>query len=187
MFTCPVDANLEMRLWEEHHTDELFTVVNANREHLARWLPWPDITKHPDDTRAFIRRALEQFAHHDGFRAGIWFENRMVGGIGLHQINWNSRKTEIGYWLSENAQGKGIMTRSCRALVDYLFSELRLNRVEIRCATGNERSRAIPRRLGFKEEGILRQSHALRGVLVDHVINAMLAEEWKVSCSVSRS
>src|SRR5262245_51559416 len=102
MFNCRLDSSLEMRLWEEHHADELFAVVDANRDHLARWLPWPETTRHPDDTRAFIRRALDQFAHHNGFHTGIWFEDRIVGGIGLHQINWPSRKTEIGYWLAES-------------------------------------------------------------------------------------
>jgi ribosomal-protein-serine acetyltransferase len=178
MFTCRVDPSLEMRLWEEHHADELFTVVEANRYHLRTWLTWADRTAGPDDTRAFIRKALEQFARHDGFHAGIWLDGRIIGGIGLHAINWNNRKTEIGYWLAESAQGRGVMTRSCRAVVSHLISELRLNRVEIRCATENLRSRAVPRRLGFREEGVLRQAELLYDRYVDHAVYSMLAGEW---------
>lgn len=181
MFTCQIDPSLEMRLWEDHHAEEMFRVVDANREHLRRWLPWVDASRHPDDARAFVRRALEQFARHDGFHAGIWLSGQIVGAIGLHYINWRVGKTEIGYWLTESGQGQGIMTRACRALINYVFGELKLNRVEIICASGNQRSRAVPTRLGFTEEGMLRQAGFLYDHHVDHVIYGSLAGEWKAS------
>ena len=105
-FTRRVDADLELGAWEEHHADDLYAVVDANRAHLRRWLPWLDGVKGPDDQRAFIRRSLEQAARNDGFSAGIWHRGTMVGGIGFHYVNWLHRKTEFGYWLAESAQGK---------------------------------------------------------------------------------
>jgi ribosomal-protein-serine acetyltransferase len=179
MFTCKIDSSLELRLLEEHHADEVFSVVDSNREHLRRWLPWVNASKSADDTRAFIRRALEQFARHDGFQAGIWLDDHVVGCLGLHFIKWHNRRTEIGYWLAEPAQGRGIMTRSCRALIDHAFGELSLNRVEIHCAVGNNRSRGVPERLGFHAEGTHRQIHAIDGQYHDDIVYAMLAEDWK--------
>ena len=92
---------------------------------------------------------------------------------------FEARRTEIGYWLAEPQQGRGIMTRACRRFIDYLFDDVKLNRVEIRCATENDRSRAIPKRLGFKEEGVLRQVQMIHDRLVDHAVYGMLADEWR--------
>jgi ribosomal-protein-serine acetyltransferase len=84
----------------------------------------------------------------------------------------------IGYWLGESFQGKGLMTGACRALLDYLFFELKLHRVEIRCAIGNARSCAVPKRLGFTKEGVLRQAQAFDDQFLDLEVYALLAEDW---------
>jgi ribosomal-protein-serine acetyltransferase len=102
-----------------------------------------------------------------------------VGGLVCHAIHWESRKTEIGYWLAAEAVGKGLATQAARAALDYLFRELKLNRVEILCAVDNERSQAIPKRLGFTQEGVLRQAHWITNRYVDHALYALLAEEWR--------
>lgn len=87
-------------------------------------------------------------------------------------------KTSIGYWLGAEFEGRGIMVRSCRALIDYLFKELKLNRVEIRTAPGNKKSQAIPKKLGFTEEGTIREYEKLYTQFVDHVVYSMLAKDW---------
>lgn len=71
------------------------------------------------------------------------------------------------------------MTKACCCLCDYLFSKLNLNRIEIRCAETNTKSRAIPGRLGFTQEGKLRQMGYTRAGLVDYVIYGLLADEWR--------
>lgn len=178
MFRFKVDQDLELRLLDERCTEELFTLTDQNRHFLRPWLPWVDWTTTPADTRSFIQSGLHQFTNNNGMQAGIWLRGELAGTIGFHYWNWPHRKTEIGYWLGEAYQGQGAMTRACRAMVDYAFGELRLNRVEIRCATGNVRSRAIPERLGFTSEGILRQVEWLDDHFVNHVVYGMLASEW---------
>lgn len=179
MFSCRLDAEAELRLLEEHQAAELFLLTDRNRSHLRRWLPWVDATTSVEVTRKFIRNALKQFATGRGFQAGLWYQNRMAGVIGYHKIDWFNRKTSLGYWLGMEFQGKGLMTKACQALLDYAFHELKLNRVEIRCATENKRSRAIPERLGFVQEGITRQAEWLYDHYVDHVIYGVLASEWR--------
>ena len=179
MFTIRVDDEIELGLLEERHADALFALTERNREHLRRWLPWVDAVQVTEDTRHFLRQSLEQLARGDGFQAGIWLRGKLVGVIGFHRIKHPSRTTEIGYWLDAKAQGQGVMTRACRAMVSYAFAELGLNRVEIHCATGNTRSCAIPERLGFTREGVLRQVEWLDGKPVDHAVYAVLAEEWR--------
>ena len=93
-------------------------------------------------------------------------------------MNWANRSTSIGYWLGERYRGSGVMTKSCKAFVEYAFRELNINRVEIRCAEKNLRSRAIPERLGFVNEGMIREAEWLYDHYVDHVVYGILAREW---------
>jgi ribosomal-protein-serine acetyltransferase len=178
MFTHRIADGIDLRLYEERHAQEVYDAVVANREYLARWLPWAERTKTVDDTLAFIRKSLEQFARGDGFQCGIWERDTYIGGCGFHWINRGGEFTEIGYWLAEKAQGRGIMTAACRALVDHAFDVWKLNKVEIRAASGNERSRGIPRRLGFTEEGTLRQIGKVGDAYHDLVVYGMLSREW---------
>lgn len=104
-----------------------------------------------------------------------------MGVIGTHNINWSNRSTSLGYWLGEAYQGQGVMTRACRALIAHIFNDMGLNRVEIACATGNNGSCAIPRRLGFTLEGINHQVEWLYDHYVDHYLFALLAQNWQLS------
>ncbi len=178
MFHFRIDGNTELRLLEERHVPELFRLVDQNRAYLREWLPWLDDNTSPADTKKFVRHSLDKFAANNGFQVGIWFRGKLVGVIGYHGVDWVNRSTSIGYWLAAAYQGQGLVTRACQALVDYAFTEWSLNRVEIRCAVGNRKSRAIPGRLGFKEEGIIRQPEWLYDHFVDHVVYGMLASEW---------
>ena len=152
MFSFRLDDDTELRLLENQHAEELFALTDQNREHLRKWLPWLDGTKSLEDSRAFITKSLIQYANNKGFPTGIWSKNTLAGVVGYNAIDWSDRTATIGYWLGAPFQGKGLMTKSCRALIGYAFNELKLNRVEIRCATKNKRSRAIPERLGFTQE-----------------------------------
>jgi ribosomal-protein-serine acetyltransferase len=179
MFSLKLSDDLELRLLEERHAEELFTIVDQNRPYLRQWLPWLDNNTSPSDTRIFIKNALDQFANNSGLVAGIWIRDRIAGVISYNAVDWQNRIAHIGYWIAAGYQGKGIVTRACKALVDYAFSELELNRVEIRCATGNKKSCAIPQRLGFTQEGVARQAEWLYDHFVDHVIYGVLRSEWK--------
>ncbi|MPZ20502.1 MAG: GNAT family N-acetyltransferase [Luteitalea sp.] len=179
MFALTIDDETSVELLEEHHAEELFTAIDANRTYLRRWLPWLDASRRAEDTRAFIRMSLQAFAARNGFACGLRHESRLVGGLGLHKIDWPNRATSIGYWIAEGAQGRGIVTRACAVLLEHVFGELGLNRVEVACATGNRRSCAIPERLGFTREGIRRESEWLYDHYVDLVVYSMLAGEWR--------
>lgn len=178
MLNHRIDPRTELRLLEPHHAESLFRLIDANRDHLRPWMFWVDDTKTVSDSEDFIRRALEGFAHGAEIHLGIWVEGAIAGVVGAHAIHPVSRHAEIGYWLGERFQGSGIMTRSVRALIDYLLGERGLNRVEIRCAASNLRSKAVAERLGFRLEGRLKKAYPARGVFDDLLIFGMLAEEW---------
>ena len=183
MFRASVRPGVELRLLEERHAATVFARIDGNREYLREWMPWVDATLTEGDTLAFIRASLEQFAGNNGFAAGIWSaagkSETFAGVIGTHKINWMNRKVEIGYWVGEEFQGRGIVTEACRAVVTHLFCELDLNRIEIHCATANAKSCAIARRLGFTLEGTLREAELCTGRYLDLHVFAMLKRDWR--------
>ncbi|HEX6994679.1 MAG TPA: GNAT family protein [Gammaproteobacteria bacterium] len=179
MFPYRLDAEITLDLLAPRHAQELYDVVDRNREQLRPWMPWVDTTRSVDDIKAFIATTLSQVATDNGFHTAIRAHGRIVGIIGVHRIDWANKSTSLGYWLAQDAQGKGIMTRACTAYIDYLFGELQLHRIEIHCATENLRSRAIPERLGFASEGIARDAEWVNDRFVSHVVYSLLSSEWR--------
>lgn len=178
MFTKIIHPYLTLKLFHPNHSETLFNMVNQNRDYLREWLPWIDQTQSIEDSKKYILSTLKQYAENNGFQTGIWFKDQLVGCIGLHAIDWFHRKTSIGYWLDSKFQGKGIMTDSCQAVIHDLFKQIKLNRIEIRCASQNLKSRRIPEKLGFVNEGTLRQNEWLYDHFVDHVVYGILASDW---------
>lgn len=172
-----VSDGVRLRLLEESDVDELHALIEDNRDHLARWLAWAEAQTR-EDTQAFVRRTRSQFAADDGFQQAIVCDGRIGGVVGLLGVEPLSRSTGIGYWLAEDRQGRGIMTAAVGALVDYAFGPLGLNRVEIRVATENPRSRAIPERLGFTLEAVFRRAERVSTRQLDMAVYSVLAAEW---------
>jgi ribosomal-protein-serine acetyltransferase len=179
MFSFAVDDEIELRLHEERHADELFALTDRNREHLRRWLPWVDHTREVNDTLQFIRRVRQSYADNKAIATSVWFDGDIAGTLGLHLLDWSVGSGEIGYWLGAAYEGKGIMTRACRGLISCAFEELGLNRIVIRCQPENARSSAIPKRLGFTGEGTLRECSKLRDELIDLEVYSLLRREWE--------
>jgi ribosomal-protein-serine acetyltransferase len=168
-----------LRLLEEADADEVFALIDANREHLGPWMPWVENEHEPADVLPFIRATRKQIADNDGLQTAIVDpDGRIVGVIGVHNVDWLHRKTSIGYWLARDEQGRGTMTAAVRVYVDHAFTTWKLNRVTIQAAVGNARSRAIPERLGFGEEGVMREVERIGDRMLDDVIYGMLAADW---------
>jgi RimJ/RimL family protein N-acetyltransferase len=186
---CPIGDNPQCRMrtqlsegrWlrplEESDAQELYAVIEANRDHLARWMPWA-ARQTLDDTSTFIQRTREQLANNDGFQTAVIENGRVVGVVGFHGVSWEHRSTSIGYWLAESAQGHGTMTRAASALVDHALGTWRLRRVEVRAAVENTGSRAIPERLGFTQQSVVLGAERIGERYVDQVVYSMLATDW---------
>ncbi len=180
MFYYQVSDDIQLRVLESKNAKELYQLIDDNRSYLKEWLPWVGVTTNVDAIKQFIKSAKKQMTDNNGFQTGIYYKEHIAGCIGLHGIDWNNKKTTIGYWLAEEYQGKGIMTQSCKAIINYVINDLGLNRVEIRAAELNKKSRAVAERLGFTVEGRVRQAEWLYDHYVDHVIYSILAQEWKI-------
>jgi ribosomal-protein-serine acetyltransferase len=178
MLTFVLDERRRLRLLDDCDAEELYAVIDANRAHLARWMPWAE-GQTLDATRAFIRDSLRQLADNRGFQVAMIDDDAIVGALGYHRLDWQNLATSIGYWIAESAQGRGTVTLATSALVDHAFARWALQRLEIRAGVDNTRSRAIPERLGFTLEGVRRQAERVGDRFVDHAVYVMLASEWK--------
>src|SRR5688572_12950683 len=129
-----IDDHIELRPLVESDAQAVFELVRANLEHLHLFLHWATEDYDLEFARAFIERSriAAEENKHQGF--GIFFAGRLVGTIGFVSFNWTNRRTEIGYWIAKSFEGRGIITRSCRELINYAFGNLEMNRIEIRCA-----------------------------------------------------
>jgi len=166
-----------LRPYSEADAAELTAVVAENREHLARWMPWAATYGH-QDSLDYIARTRAQIEAEDGFEGAIVVGGEIVGGAGFHARDRLNHSTSIGYWLAAEAQGSGLMTATVRALVEHAFGAWELHRVVIEAVVDNARSRAIPERLGFTEEGVLREAKLVRGRYEDAALYAMLVSDW---------
>jgi ribosomal-protein-serine acetyltransferase len=174
MLQLALSEACHLRLLEEADAEELQRLIDVNRAQLARWMPWA-ADEAPEGTLRFIRLTRRQVADNDGFQTAIVCDGRIAGVVGFHGVDWDNRSTSIGYWLDAGHQGRGIMTGAVRALVDHALRTWALNRVEIRAAPDNRRSRAIPERLGFRQEGVLSEAERVGDRYLDSVVYAMLA------------
>jgi ribosomal-protein-serine acetyltransferase len=154
-------------------TAALHALIEANREHLRPWLPFAD--QAPESTAAYVDRAVSAATAGQGLSMAIESDGELAGAVSFVDLSREHRSTSIGYWLSARVQGRGIMSRAVAAMVEEAFGPWRLERVEIRAAAENARSRAIPERLGFRQEGQLRRAQHVDGVAQDDVVYGLLA------------
>lgn len=179
MFFRPITDDIKLSLTIPQYADELFSLIDRNREFLREWLPWPDTTREASDTRVFIEAKLLEYQRGQGMNVTIFYRDAIVGVLDFHAISRMRRSAQIGYWLGQEYNGKGIMTASVRGLIEIGFDYLGLNRIEIQAITENHRSIEIPKRLGFTHEGILRQAQCLKGRYWDLAIYGLLRWEWQ--------
>ncbi|MBW9157761.1 GNAT family N-acetyltransferase [Clostridium tagluense] len=144
-------------------------------------LPWVSSTKCVDDIVPFIKGAQKQYVSGEGFKAILMFQGNYAGFIGYYNVDLNRKSASIGYWLGEPYQNKGIMTKALKIFIDYAFNEMGLNKIEILIAEENFKSRALPEKYGFKEEGIVRDAECLNDKYVNHILFGILKSEWKSS------
>ena len=177
-FSCHISDRHQLRILQIRDAPELFALIDTNRDYLREWLSWLHTTQTVDDTKHFIRQTRRRARNSEGFAAAICYDNAIAGIIDIHDVTPCDKKASIGYWLAQSKQSKGLMSNACKAVVNYSFQHLNLNRISILCATGNSRSQAIPKRLGFNHEGTLRDAQWLDTHFVDHEVYSLLRREW---------
>ena len=155
------------------------TAVLESQEELKQWLPWAVNVPDAEEYEVNIRKGNVRWLLREDLWMMIFLKgtNTLIGGSGLHRINWDVPKFEIGYWAHTAYTGKGYMTEAAEAITAFAFDTLNAARVEIRCDEANMRSISIPRRLGFVHEGTIRNDE--RHHLTNELRNTMLFAQIK--------
>lgn len=179
MKTIKIDEDITLKEISSSSPGRIFNAIDRNREYLRKWLPFVDSTQSMKDSEDYVLSVINSDCPKKDMVFEIWFEDDFCGLVGLKEIDHYNRKTELGYWLIESLQGKGIMLRSCRGLIQYAFDALKMNRIQIKCAIGNERSMQIPLRLKFEFEGVEKSGEFVHGKYLDLKTYAILKRDWK--------
>lgn len=165
---------VEVRSLEGSDAEELSALIEVDRERLQRWMSWAEGST-LESVRAFI---VGDGSPDRLDPLGLYVEGRCVGTIGARP-NVMRGDCELGYWIAQSHEGRGIVTRACRALIDHAFAAVGSHRITILAAPDNERSRAIPERLGFTQEGVMREAGWSSPGYHDLVVYGLLEREWR--------
>lgn len=181
MFQYRIDEDVSLRMFTERDAEEFYLLTMASKEHLKEWLGWLNQIQTIEDTIRHINGTLQSFVALGGLPTSfaIIYRGNIAGTISFNKISELHRTGSIGYWIGEQYSGKGIVSRAFAEMLTYGFETLHLNRIEVRVAEKNIKSRAVPERFGFVQEGTLQQAEWLYDHFVDHVIYGLLAQDWK--------
>jgi ribosomal-protein-serine acetyltransferase len=183
MFSFPLSGDEALVPTTPSITDAYHALLIANRERLARWEPWAIAPPVLEETRSFLEASAQNWLAGLELPVAIAVRGRgqwrLAGAASLH-ITPDSRSAEVGCWIDGDHEGRGLASRTLAAVLDHGFGALGLDRVSLHTEPANERSHALARRLGFVEEGVLRQGLAFPGERRDEVVYGLLASEWSV-------
>lgn len=167
-----------MELTSQQHAEALFELVDNNREHLSRFLPWVGNMQSVENFNNYIRMCEQQYEQQTDVSFVIFYNGEAAGRIGLHYIHTHNKIGAIGYWLGKQFEGKGIVLHACKAIIEFGFKQLGLHRIEIKAAVKNSRSQAVPKKLNFIKEGILREAEWVNGEFHDLYLYSILQQDW---------
>lgn len=176
--TITINDTLKLELIAENHAQPIFEMVDANRAHLRPWLPFVDRMQTVEFADNFVKGCIQRNKDGKEYAFVIVEKEKTIGRIGIYKIDGQNKIGEIGYWIVEGFQGKGIITKSCQAIIDFCFSDLQLNRIEIKCGTENFKSKTIPEKLNFTKEGIIRQGELLYDTFIDLNLYSLLKSDF---------
>jgi ribosomal-protein-serine acetyltransferase len=173
-----VDDNVHLERVTLSHAILIYESINHNRNYLRQWLPFVDQTRCIEDTERYIQTIISGPEKSKNEVYTIWSKGEFSGLAGFKDIDWINHKAEIGYWLAEKAQGKGIMTRTVKRMIDFGFRNMNFNRIQIKVAAGNYKSSAIPKRLDLFFEGVERNGEFHTDQYFDLEVYSILKSEW---------
>lgn len=173
-----VSDEIVLKSLEPDHVDRLFQLIEDNRAYLQQWISWIETIKTFSECKAFVNGVRYKDIFAGQWVYGIWHEEELVGLLDFNEADRDLNQISIGYWLDQHIQSKGIATQSVLRCLDYVFEELQLHRVLIKCAEENLRSQAIPQRLGFTWDGIELEAGTVDGRTVHMITYSMLYREW---------
>lgn len=202
MFKLTVAPNINLRTFHPDDAEEIFKLVNRNRARLSPWIHLSALPETPQAARVFAIECFfnsladpmevltlyaDYFQELDGYfrgkspqsEMGIWVDDRLVGAVSMSSLEDSPTAVEFGYWITKEHEGKGIVTRSVSALMDYAMDNMDIQRFVIGCAANNQRSRAVPERLGYRLHRTQPKKEVVGEFIYDRVIYGIQSAAWR--------
>ncbi|MEE1789968.1 GNAT family protein [Streptomyces sp. BE308] len=180
MFAIALDDDgAELRPLEVWRAPEFLAHMDRARDLVDPWIPFASAATDLTSARALLQRYADKQAADTGRLYGIWLDGTLVGGVLFRIFDAEAGNCEVGCWLEPAAQGRGLITRAMRHLIDWAVDERGMHRVEWDASAANTRSIAVAKRLGMTREAVLRENYLYRGTRHDSEIWAVLAPEWR--------
>ncbi len=184
-----IGSRIVLRRWRDEDAQPLFDAIMESQGRLRQWMPkgpsisqsWADTYHSVDDAIEFVRRQSGHWALHEHIGLGIFAEETgtLLGSIGMRVNDTKLLIVELGYWIRTSAEGQGYVSEAARQVTMFAFEGLGAQRVQIRCDARNQRSKAVPERLGFLFEGCHRRdSLGTDGTIRDTLVYAMIPEDF---------
>ncbi len=178
-FEIKINDKLSLTIPTTEESQNIYEIIDKDRKHLREWLAWVDKTTSATDIENNIIERIAKFEKKEAASFYAKYEGKWIASVGFISINDKDKQGEIGYWLSSEFEGRGLMTECVRTSIKYGFKELGLHRIVIRCRSLNIKNSAIPKRLGFTLDGTLREDHKSEDSYDDTLIWSLLDREWK--------
>lgn len=174
-----VGARVQLTPIDPADGPELWDVVEASRPELGRWLPWVPFNNSPDASQRYAEACASDWDNARALRFGIRAipTGELIGIVSLDSLLHVHRCCDLGYWLATRLTGRGLMTEAARICVRFAFAQVGLHRVRCAAGTDNHRSLAVISRLGFRFEGIARETEYVDSRWVDHAVFAALESD----------
>lgn len=173
-----VDENISLIKPELDLAPEMFKLVNSNRDFLNRYITFAQNKNTENQVSHFLREIISFNIGGQKFNMLVKYKDKLAGLIGLHRIYPADARAEIGYWMGEEFQGKGIMSKSIPVFLRYAFEGRAINRVELITLTSHHRNIKMVEKLGFIKEGTMKERYFMHDTFQDAVSYRMLKQEF---------
>lgn len=175
-------SELVLRPFKRRDADTLAEAIQVSLSDLMQWLPWAHRKYSRGDAIAFIRESMSAWKEGRAFDFTIRRPDdlsRHVGNISVWPTTRGATVGEIGYWVRSDETGRGVCTKAAVRVMETAFDELRFHKVVLRIAVGNVASERVAEKLGFTQEGMLREELRVGGVWTDHTLWGILDNEYR--------
>ena len=201
MFKLKIDEEIHLRNIHPDDSETLFNLIEQNRARLHLWIDPYALPKTAKAARLFTIHCLinyygdpigpselDQYIHelehyfppvHHPLDLGVWFRGELVGSVSMSHLEDSYTAVEFGYWITREHEGKGIITRCISALMDYAMDNMDIQRFVIGCAVNNQRSRAVPERLGYRLHAIQPNKEVVGEFVYDRAIYGIRSTAWR--------
>jgi RimJ/RimL family protein N-acetyltransferase len=178
MFSHALGDGAKLAMLEPWHASQFLAAFARHRDYLKRAIPAAHSVLTIDDAREYLQRWADGHAADTQHMTGIWLDGAYVGCVQLFDFDARLGTCEMGVWLVPEAQGRGLVTRACRYVLDWAIGVRGMSRVQWKANPVNAASVAVARRLGMTRDGRLRSAWQIGGVRSDVEVWSMLAHEW---------